>query len=463
VNTQTLSQTGEGAGPAPGPGAYLVLATDCSRPLAPSWRFSLGEVDEVVVGRGATCRAVRAPADGRVRLRIDVADPWMSAEHFRLTRAGSGTWVLTDAGSKNGTMRNGVRRPGGELADGDVIDGGRTLFVFRDRPLGPSGPRDVCATPEGRAGLTTLSTDLAAHLDVLARIARSNVSVLLGGETGVGKEVVARALHELSGRGGPFVAVNCGALPATLVEAELFGAERGAFTGSVERRDGLVRASSGGTLFLDEIAELPEPSQATLLRVLQEREVLPIGATRPVPVDLRVVAASHRDLGQRADAGSFRHDLLARLRGFELALPPLRERREDLGLLIASLLRRLAGERAERIELQLGAARALFLHAWPYNVRELAQALEAALAVAGDRAIELADLPRALREPSAPPGAPAPGPAAPAAQDPRAALEAALRRHEGNITAVARALGTSRSQVRRLAERFGIDLATFRR
>jgi len=460
VSSPTLSHADDDAPGEPETGAYLVLTLDGNRPLAPSWRFTLTGADDVVVGRGAIPRAVRATEAGRVRLRLDVADAWMSGEHFRLTRAASGAWVLTDAGSKNGTMVNGVRRDGGELADGDVIDGGRTLFVFRDgQPLAAGAP-DVCAGDGDLPGLATLSIELRTELDTLARIARSSVAVLAYGESGVGKEVIARAVHAASGRTGPFVAVNCGALPVTLIEAELFGAERGAFSGAVERREGLIRASSGGTLFLDEIAELPEPSQAALLRVLQEREVLPIGATRPVPVDLRVVAATHRDLRQCADEGRFRHDLFARLRGFEIELPPLRERREDLGLLIAALLRRLAGARADRLALPLGTARALFLHDWPYNVRELAQALEAALAVAPGDTLELAHLPAALRERRA-----APPPAPPPRRSPdaeRGALEAALRAHGGNISAVARALGTSRTHVRRLAARHRLDPSSFR-
>ena len=447
VNTQTLSHYDDTAAPSDGRGAYLVLAMDCSRPLAPSERFDLTDVGEVAVGRGS----VRGMSNSEERTRIDIDDQWMSTNQFALTASGSGTWVLTDAGSKNGTAVNGIRKSGCELSDGDIIDCGRSVLVFRD-----SGGGTTLTAPydDAHPGLVTLSADFQRDIEPLVRVAKSKVSVIVYGESGTGKEVAAKAVHELSGRRGQFMAINCGALPATLIEAELFGAEKGAFSGAVERREGLVRASSGGTLFLDEIAELPEPSQATLLRVLQEGEVLPIGATKTVPVDLRVVAATNRDLSERAEEGLFRHDLYARLRGFELELPPLRERREDLGLLIATLLQRLAPERAGSLTLHPRAARALFMSTWQYNVRELAQALESALAIADGDEIALAHLPKPLRE----------MPAATAAipKSDRVRLEAALRAHAGNVSAVARDLGTSRSQVRRLAAKHGIDLETFR-
>ncbi len=451
VNTQTLSHTDDVMTPDTGAGAYLVLAMDCSRPLGPAQRFDLRGVSRAVVGRGAARDARTESDDNGVEMRIDVDDQWMSTVHFSLTASASGTWVLSDAGSKNGTTINGQRKPGTELADGDVIDCGRSVFVFRD--AGGGAARVEPSTDQHR-GMATLCVDLERELEPLPRVAASRVSVLVYGQSGTGKEVLAQAIHELSGRSGDLVAINCGALPPTLIESELFGAEKGAFSGAVERREGLVRTSSGGTLFLDEIGELPEQSQATLLRVLQEGEVLPVGATRPVPVDLRVIAATNRDLAERAEAGAFRHDLYARLRGFEIELPPLCERREDIGILVAALLPRLAPERAPRIQLHVRAARALFLHGWQYNVRELAQALESALAIADGDTLELAHLPKPLRT--------LPEATAVVPKSDRVRLEAALRAHGGNVAAVARELGTSRSQVRRLARRHGIDLDAFR-
>src|SRR5207244_11071980 len=220
-------------------------------------------------------------------------------------------------------------------------------------------------------GIATIAPAMSSALVPLAAIARTALPAIVLGESGTGKELIARALHALSGRRGPCQAINCAAIAQTLLESELFGCRRGAFSGATEGRPGLFRAADGGTLFLDEIADLPMLAQAALLRVLQESEVLPVGATRPVHVDVRVVAAAQRDLRSLAAAGRFRPDLLARLDAFTVALPPLRERREDLGLLCAALLRRLAPDRCERLRLEPDAARALLHHAWPLNVREL--------------------------------------------------------------------------------------------
>src|SRR5207248_905563 len=241
----------------------------------------------------------------------------------------------------NGTLRNGAPVDRAVLVDEDLLELGHTFFLFRaGLAAGPDDPPDLdaaAAAPPAPA-LTTLMPALAADFRLLDGVARSTVSVVIHGESGTGKELVAQALHQLSGRPGPFVAVNCGALPETLVETELFGYRKGAFSGAVEDRPGLVRSSDKGTLLLDEIGSLPLPAQAALLRVLQEEEVVPVGATRPLRVNLRVVAATHEDLGVLASQELFRADLLARLSGFTLDLPPVRERREDVGLFLTSLL-----------------------------------------------------------------------------------------------------------------------------
>jgi transcriptional regulator with GAF, ATPase, and Fis domain len=218
-----------------------------------------------------------------------------------------------------------------------------------------------------------------------------------------------------------------------------------------------VRLANGGTLLLDEIGDLPPASQAALLRVLQEQEVLPVGATRPVRVDLRVISATHRDLEALVECGRFRADLLGRVGGFRLDLPPLRDRREDLGLLIGSLVERLSGERAEEVALTEAAVRALYRHDWPHNVRELEKCLDAALVLAGDAAIDVAHLSPAVR-------------AAPAdAEGPvldeealRARLVELLARHDGNVSAVARAMGKARMQIHRWMKRFGLEPDQFR-
>jgi len=254
--------------------------------------------------------------------------------------------------------------------------------------------------------------------------------------------------------------VNCGAIPSTLVESELFGSRRGAFSGA-EDRPGRVRSAELGTLFLDEVAELPVPSQASLLRLLQEREVTPLGGDATVLVDVRVVAATHQPLEALVESGRFRRDLFARLRAYEVQLPPLAARLEDLGLLIASLLERMEPGRAPRT-LTRDAARALFAHRWPYHVRELEQALRAATTIASGPELDAGMLRLGGVEPTdqrAPPDAtPAPG-----EPDERARLVAAMEAHRGNLSAVARALVTSRTQVQRLLARHGLERIDFRK
>jgi transcriptional regulator with GAF, ATPase, and Fis domain len=308
---------------------------------------------------------------------------------------------------------------------------------------------------------------LAADLDRLGLVARSRVTVLVRGETGTGKEVIASAIHQLSGRAGRFIAVNCGALAESLVESELFGYRKGAFSGAAEDRPGLVRSSDKGTLLLDEIGDLPLSAQAALLRVLQEEEVVAVGATHPVKVDLRVVAVTHRDLDALVAEEQFRPDLLARLSGHTLSLPPLRERREDLGLLIATLVRKLAGDAASDVTFAPRAARALLLHRWPLNVRELEKCLSGAIVLACEGPIDLEHLPASLRD--APENEPATTAASPRLSKQekerrlRDKLIALLEEHHGNVTAVAAAMGKPRTQVQRWLRRLGIDPASFRR
>jgi transcriptional regulator with PAS, ATPase and Fis domain len=285
--------------------------------------------------------------------------------------------------------------------------------------------------------------------------------VLIEGETGTGKEVIARAVHEQSERKGDFVAINCGALPRDLVEGELFGFRRGAFSGAPEDRPGLLRSADRGTLFLDEIGDLPAPSQAALLRVLQEREVRPVGATRPIPIDLRVVAATHRPLERMVEAGTFRADLFARLAGYRVELPPLAMRREDLGVITGTILRELAPERAANLELAPRAARALLYYPWPGNVRELEKCLESALVLVGEGTrIELEHLPLAVQAAITETGA---GRRTAEANAEREKLVAMMREHKGNVAAVARTMGKARMQIQRWLKRYDIDAESFRK
>ncbi len=436
-------------------GLHLVVRAD--RPLEPSARHLLDEVDEVVIGRGDPAAERSAGPPRRLALRID--DNWMSADHARITNM-SGRWVVEDSGSRNGTRVNGIVRVRAVLVDGDLIELGGTFLILRTDGAGDRLPADAQAADLAApaAGLSTWRPRLRERFEALQKVAPSAAPVLIRGETGTGKELLARAVHAMSGRTGDLVAVNCAALPVNLIESELFGHRRGAFSGALEDRPGLIRSAAGGTLFLDEIGDLPAAAQGALLRALQEREVMPVGETRAIKVDFRLVAASNRDLDHLAARGEFRRDLLGRISGFAVDLPPLRDRREDLGLVIADLLARLRGERAGTVGFTREAMRALLLHDWPLNVRELERCLETGLALAGDGAVDVGHLGVAPR-----PDAAEDPPPTPADDARRAQLEALLGEHGGNISAVARAMGKARLQIQRWIKRYGLDPNTYKR
>jgi len=429
-------------------------------------RIPLDGVDLVTFGRGEA-RSVRVAAGTR-RVTVEVGDPRMSTKHARIAFAG-GRYVLEDLGSKNGTLLAGEPVRTATLEDGDVFELGETFFVFR-----MAKARALTTAAPAHPNFDTCSPDLSLVFDGVAAIASAPISVVVRGPSGSGKELVARALHELSGRTGAYVAVNCGALADGVVHSELFGHKRGAFSGATENRLGAVRTAEGGTLFLDEIGDMPEATQAILLRVLQEREVTPVGASEPLKVDLRVVAATHRDVPRMIEDGRFRADLWARLSGFEVLLPPLCERSEDIGLLIAKLLDRHA--LSSTLGFEPEAARRLFGYSWPLNVRELEQCLVRAFALAKGEPVALDHLAEAVR--SAAPrtetrrtAGPGPSGAALADRDVERndedrALEvrlvALLEEHRGNVSRVAEALGKDRKQIRRWIERFSIDVERFR-
>jgi transcriptional regulator of acetoin/glycerol metabolism len=436
--------------------ARLVFLASADDLAMPSSSHVLDGLDEVRFVRGprAATRAARS-------LVLASPDRRMSSVNGALVRRGD-RWVLDDPASKNGAVVDGIVTRRQVLRDGTILELGHSFFVFRQSRLTAIPPHlegDVDQLPSGPPGMATFAPLLAAQMAALPRLAASLIPILVRGETGTGKELVARAVHALAQRPGPFVAVNCGALPAALIGSELFGHRRGAFSGALTDRKGLIRNADGGTLFLDEIAELDLPAQAALLRVLQEREVQAVGEDRPVKVDVRVVAATHRDFAAAIAEGTFRLDLYARIAGHEITLLPLRERREDLGLLLRDLLARHADR---PLGIAVAALRALVRCDWPRNVRELEQTIATAAKLA-DATIEPAHLPDSVRAPTpAPAVAPAQAALGDRDDDLRAQITAALAEHGGNIVAVSKALGKRRTTIYKWVKRFAIDLDAFR-
>ena len=310
--------------------------------------------------------------------------------------------------------------------------------------------------------------------DVVRKVADTDLTVLVRGPSGTGKELVANAIHYNSPRRKKaFIKVNCAAVSRELVESELFGHEKGAFTGAVATREGKFEAAHGGTLFLDEVGDMPLETQAKILRALQEREIERVGGNKTIKVDVRVLAATNQDLEAKAKRGEFREDLYYRLNVVGITLPGLRERTEDVPLLIERFL----GVTTERLRresrtLSPAAYRALLAHAWPGNVRELEHAIEQAVALSAGPNIEVEDLPAAVR------GGAEPAPAAPASEDgasfkdakqaivdrfEREFLAAALARHQGNISKAAEEIGMYRQHLQLKLAEYGIDPATYRR
>ena len=353
----------------------------------------------------------------------------------------------------------------------------------------------------GYAGILGKSPVMKELFRQMDRVAASNINLLIQGESGSGKELVARAVHENSARGShPLVAVNCAAIPETLQESELFGHERGAFTGATNQRHGRFEEANGGTLFLDEVAELSLPAQAKLLRVLQEKIFRRVGGSAEIRSDFRLIAATHRDLASEVEAGRFREDLYFRIDVFELAIPPLRERTDDVLLLANAFLKEFGAERDEELgqELEFSPETidTLVRYRWPGNVRELRNAIERAVVSAAENVVRPEDLPRRVRAIETKPAPEAPmavinalnnhdevSPAEPTGQSnavaPEAAeaeaaigaidvtnltleelehkaLEAALEQHRGNLAEVVRHLGIGRTTLYRKLKKYGL-------
>jgi sigma-54 dependent transcriptional regulator, acetoin dehydrogenase operon transcriptional activator AcoR len=429
--------------------------------------------DELLIRRGG-------PDEDEAMGELAVADALVSGRHARLRLVGDGV-ELEDLGSKNGTFVPGERVEGRRpLAPGLPFFVGEHAFLWRMvSPVAFAALEEEAGQP--LVPVASMSPALALVTQKLRRWAGSNEEILLVGETGVGKEVYARAVHAASGRRGQLVAVNCAALPAELVESELFGYRPGAHSTARAGKPGLVEMADGGTLFLDEVGEMPREGQAKLLRFLQDRELVPLGGTRARLLDVRVLAATNRPVDP-ALPGSLRSDLLGRLGAAPVVIPPLRERLEDLGTLARHFLQQTA---AAVHGFEGPAFRALFGYRWPLNVRELQKmVLAAGRLTDGRRPIALRDLPvtllgapasvppseatpvpqmppdgRGLHPPDGATGgprkSPAPGPS-------RDELEALLARHRGNVADVSRELGRQRAAVWRWIKRFGLGVEKHR-
>jgi transcriptional regulator with AAA-type ATPase domain len=426
--------------------------------LAIAWRFPRASVPPVVLEWDGDGERVLG-RDAACAVQLDGHD--VSRRHAALHGSGPGApATIVDLESRNGVRINGRPISLAPLSAQDVVRIGGWIGVVTAMPA------EIEEIVPGFWGGTTLGAVLAP----VRRVAASDLPIVLEGETGTGKEMVAGALHRWSGRRGPLVAVNCAALPETLAEGELFGYRRGAFTGADRANPGFFRNADGGTLLLDEISDLPLALQAKLLRVLEQREVQPLGEARPVPVDVRVVVAGQQSLMESARTGRFRPDLLARLDGLTVRLPPLRARREDILPLFSRFLESFGQRRAPAFESDL--AERLCVHDWPFNVRELVLLVRRLLALyEPETTLRAHHLPERIGQevaapeprppaPGSPPRSPADAPAAEPVQLP--ALVMALRASGGNVARAAAILGISRQRAYRLMEGQAIDLDAMR-
>ena len=315
---------------------------------------------------------------------VALEDPFVSGRHLRIAPA-RGAWWIADLGSTNGTFVGGARVERAELPLGAVVSAGESQLVLE--PPSTESPRRV----EAYEGMISRDPGMRRLFDLVERVAAADVPVAVFGETGTGKELVARAVHARSARrDGPFIPVNCSAIAETLIESELFGHEKGAFSGADRFRKGAFEEAHGGTLFLDEIGELPLDLQPKLLRALELGEVKRVGASRPVTVSVRVVAATHRDLRARVRAGRFREDLFYRLCVVPVTIPPLRQRREDVRALAEAFLAG-AAPRGQELRWADDALARLEGYDWPGNVRQLKNVVQRALLFRGEGRVVGAD------------------------------------------------------------------------
>jgi DNA-binding NtrC family response regulator len=450
---------GRSLGPDPLPGGAEMIATDEldrlpveTGPRRPEHFLHRGArpgsraipLDGILLGRGE--RVFDEPFD----------DPALSVRHAEVHVQGAEA-VVRDLGSRTGTRLNGIAlHDAHPLVEGDVLRLGDTMLVFSKEGRFPVARADRA---DAELQLTGATPSIEAVRRSIEAVAAHPRTVVITGETGTGKEIVARLIHRRSGRRGPFVAVNCGGLTESLLASELFGHVRGAFTGAIAEQQGLFRAAHEGTLFLDEAGDLPPAMQATLLRVLETWHVRPVGSSRDVPVDVRVVAASNRELVTMVRQGQFRADLYARLAQWIIRVPALRERREDIPALSRALLSQIgAAGRTLTPDLE----EALLVHPWPLNVRGLANVLSiAAIATPAGSPLGLGPEVESALEDNRVEGSVAPSEVVPVELD-RPGLEVLLRRFGGRVAEMARHAGVSRPRLYRMLWSAGLDPAPFR-
>ena len=417
-------------------------------------RFRLRVLEGPDQGASQLSSAARLVVGTHESADLRLGDRTVSRFHCEIAIV-EGAATIRDLDSTNGTEVDGVRVLQAWLKPGARITLGQTKLVFEL----DAEPVSIALSPREKFGLLVgRSPAMRSVFALLERAAASDATVLLEGETGTGKEIATDSIHRESTRAaGPLIVVDCGAIPRELLESELFGHEKGAFTGAVAAREGAFAAATGGTIFLDEIGDLPQDLQPKLLRVLEKREVKPVGANLYKPIDVRVVAATNRDLRAEVNARRFRSDLYYRLAVIEVRLPPLRDRREDLGLLVDNILEQIGVDAQAAAQLKTPEfLQELERHSWPGNVRELRNYLERCHALRD--AARLAPAERAseteLRVDSTRP--------LKSERDrwvrllERQYLEEVLRREGGNVSAAARAAGIDRIHFYRLLWRHGL-------
>jgi DNA-binding NtrC family response regulator len=455
--TDAMQQFG-GSGPDAGPNSagLVLLYAEGYETLPAAW--PLAPVGTTLIGSGESAN-----------LRIPVHA--VSRQHAELALE-RGSWILRDRRSTNGTFVDGHRVLETRLEHGQELRFGDAILKFvsceaeqyagyrLDGTIAGSSRR-IASHPSTLIGGYQMDR-VARQIELVSREGTTSpLSVLLLGESGTGKEVAAQAIHRQSGRRGEFRAINCAALPKDLVESELFGYRRGAFSGALRDKPGLIRAAHRGTLLLDEIGDMPLEAQAKLLRVLQSKELHPLGATEAEPIDVRIIGATHQNLDQLLERGAFRQDLYARLNEYRIELLPLRERKEDIFMLLAAFFQRHGGT---QLSVTFPFMTALLHYDWPYNVRELENCAKRAAVLSDGRALDERMLPAEIRDEMQGYGQtfqPAEGlrDGAPS----QAELVALIERHQGNLAAVGRDLGKARMQIHRWLKRYGIAIDSYRK